>query len=125
MKSFQKEMKNMRADSVFLGILFLYFIIAGVKLPYGLAQAIDNPFGKLFLVIMVLLLFMRSIFLGILGMILAFDLIRQAEQQTGTAQERLFLPNDDDKERVFTALNQFPDTIEEEIVRQMVPRVQE
>lgn len=115
----------MRADVAILSVLLLYFIIMGVNLPNYVAHTIDSPFGKLFLVIMVLMLFMRSIFLGILGMILAFDLIRQAEQQTGTAQERLFLPNDENKGRVFTALNQFPDTIEEEIVRKMVPRVQE
>jgi ABC-type multidrug transport system fused ATPase/permease subunit len=125
MNYFQKEMKNIRADTAILSVLMLYFIVMGVNLPRYVAHIIDSPFGKLFLVIMVLMLFMRSVFLGILGMILAFDLIRQAEQQTGTAQERLFLPNDDDKGRVFTALNQFPDTIEEEIVRKMVPRVHE
>jgi hypothetical protein len=125
MKSFEKEIKNLRVDSVFLGILLLYFIIVGTDLPHTIAHVIDNPFGKLFLVIIVLMLFMRSVFLGILGMILAFDLIRQAERQTGTTQERLFLPNDIDKGRVFTALNQFPETVEQEVVRQMVPRVNE
>jgi hypothetical protein len=125
MNYFRKEMKNIRAGTAILSVLMLYFIVMGVNLPRYVAHTIDSPFGKLFLVIMVLMLFMRSVFLGILGMILAFDLIRQAEQQTGTAQERLFLPNDDDKGRVFTALNQFPDTIEEEIVRKMVPRVHE
>lgn len=121
----QKEMKKMRVDTTVLSGLMLYFIVFGFNLPHYVSHTVDSPFGKLLLVIMVLMLFMRSVFLGALGMILAFDLIRHAEKQTGTAQERLFLPNDNDKGRVFTALNQFPETIEEEIVRNMIPQINE
>lgn len=123
--NFKKEMKKIGADWLILAAGLIYFIVVGVRLPVELAHGIDNVAGKLVLLVMVLLLFLRSPILGILGTVVAFDLLSQAEKLTGTTQERLFLPNDYDKGKVFTALNQFPVTVEQEVVSRMVPVIHE
>lgn len=123
-KSFNDIMK-LRGVDLLLALLLGYIVIAGVKLPFMFAEMIDTLVGKAVLIMLVLLLFMRSPVVGVLAMIAVFELIRQAEHTTGTAQMRLFLPTDEHRGRFYTAMNQFPVTIEEEVVANMVPKVYE
>lgn len=116
---------KLRGVDLLLALLLGYVVIVGVKLPFMFAEMIDTLVGKAVLIVLVLLLFMRSPVVGVLAMIAVFELIRQAEHTTGTAQKRLFLPTDEHRGRFYTAMNQFPVTVEEEVVANMVPPVYE
>lgn len=119
------DVLKLRGLDLLIAILLGYVVIAGVRLPLLFAEMVDTLAGKAVLIVLVLLLFMRSPIVGVLAMVAVFELIRQAEHTTGTAQKRLFLPTDEHKGRFYTAMNQFPVTIEEEVVANMVPPVYE
>ena len=61
--------------------------------------------------------------LGVVALLFAYELIRRSEQATGTYQMRHFLPSEYVKGKHFDAMNQFPVTLEEEMVQKMVPLV--
>lgn len=128
MASFESSLRsfsNLRGLDLLLAILIGFVVVAGVRIPPMFAELIDTLAGKGFLVLGVVLLFLRSPLLGILAMIGVFELIRHAEHVTGTAQMRLFLPSDEYKGRFYNAVNQFPVTVEEEMVAKMIPPVYE
>lgn len=120
-----KDITNLRGEDLVLALLLGYVLLVGIDIPYSVAQLFDTVVGKLVLFVLVIVLFMRSPVLGILGLIVVFDLIQYSERITGTEQERLYLPTDNHRGKVYTALNQFPITVEQEIVSKMVPYVRE
>lgn len=118
-----KRMMNLRGLDLILMILLSYVVIMGVRVPLSIAELIDTILGKIVLVMLVFLLFLRSPLLGVLAMIAVFELIRRAEYITGTSMKRLFLPTDEHRGQFYTAMNQFPVTVEEEVIANMIPRV--
>lgn len=120
-----KDVVKLRGIDLLLALLFGYVVIAGVSIPPMFAELIDTLVGKAILIVLVLLLFMRSPIVGVLAMIAVFEVIRQAEHTTGTAQMRMFLPTDEHRGHFYTATNQYPVTIEEEVIAHMVPPVYE
>ena len=64
---------------------------------------------------------MHSRVLCALGMVAAYQLIRRSSLTTGTHGIRTMLPSEEKKGKIFTALNQFPETLEEETVKKMKP----
>lgn len=127
-KQLEKGLKGVaKMNSLDLLILSLlsYVVIMGVRLPLVVAEMLDTIIGKVVLVMLALLLFLRSPLLGVMAMIAVFELIRRAEHVTGTSQMRLFLPTDEHRGEFYTAMNQFPVTVEEEVIAKMIPRVSE
>jgi hypothetical protein len=63
--------------------------------------------------------------LGVIAIIFAYILIHRSEKKTGTYQMRKFLPSQAKKDRHLSAMNQFPTTLEEQVVQNMVPLVKD
>jgi hypothetical protein len=59
--------------------------------------------------------------LAVLGLFVAFDLIRRSSLSTGIAALQKYAPSEVKKSSQFTAFNQFPYTLEQEVVAKMAP----
>ena len=118
---FKKE--NMSQLS--LAILFIIYLIMGYKTPESLANIIDTLVGKIVIFIMVIVIFMNANpILAVLSLFVAFDLIRRSSSVTGIDALKRYLPTEEKKSSQFTAFNQYPYTLEQEVVKKMAPIVQ-
>ena len=118
---FKKE--NMSQLS--LAILFIIYLIMGYKTPESLANIIDTLVGKIAIFIMVIFIFMNANpILAVLSLFVAFDLIRRSSAVTGIDALKKYLPTEAKKSSQFTAFNQYPYTLEQEVVKKMAPIVQ-
>jgi len=114
--------KQKNIGQVILGVLFVIYLIAGYKTPPPLAKLVDTPIGKIVILFIVLLLFISSHpLLGVLALFVAFHLISQSSVATGTFALQNYVPTEKKKYTAMTQYNQFPYTLEQEIVKKMAP----
>lgn len=110
---------------VILSVLFIIYLIMGYKTPENIANVIDTFYGKTIIFGMVLLMFFYgNPILAVLGLFVAFDLIRRSSMVTGIDALKKYQPSEEKKFSQFTALNQFPYTLEQEVVSKMAPIIQ-
>lgn len=108
-------------------ILLVVFIVFDIHLPTFANDFINTYFGKFVLLVISLSLFAIGPFVGILGVIA----ILIAMFRTGFSLDSLnmnvkkFIPSENKRSTFFknTMNNQFPKTLEEEMVKHMVPYV--
>ena len=62
--------------------------------------------------------------LGVIGLFAAYELIRRSSHSTGSLAIQRYLPTEMKKSGHLSAFNQFPVTLEEEVVKQMAPLVE-
>lgn len=125
MDRFSKLFKKENMGQVILSILFIIYLIMGYKTPENIANVIDTFYGKTIIFGMVLLMFFYgNPILAVLGLFVAFDLIRRSSMVTGIDALKKYEPSEEKKFSQFTALNQFPYTLEQEVVSKMAPIVQ-
>jgi hypothetical protein len=103
-----------------LAILFIIFLIMNYKIPENLASVIDTTIGKIIIVLIVLILFAYSNpILGVLSLLVAYQLIYRATSTTGLGALQEYYPTEEKKWSPFTPTHQFPYTLEQEIVKNM------
>lgn len=103
--------------------LFVLYLVMGYKVPEGVAVMIDSPIGKIIVVLVALMLFAYSNpILGVLALLVAYNLITGASIKTGMAGLEEYYPTESKKWSPFTKENQFPYTLEEEVVKNMTPQ---
>ena len=119
----EKFLKSLTRDkhSLVLSLLLSVFIVFDVEVPLVLAEIIDNPIGKIGVAALALCVLSQNTMVGVVGIIAAFVLIQRSEQKTGSYGERNFLPSESKKLSHLNAINQFPVTLEEEIIDTMLP----
>ena len=132
------EKKN--RGQLILTILLIIYLILGSKTPKSLSNAIDNPFGKIFIALGAIILFSYSNpILGVVGLLVAFEIIKNASKNTnGTKVDYKtgysadystefnpsldsYYPSEEKKWSPFNAYHQFPYTLEQEVVKKMAP----
>ena len=97
----------------------------GYKTPEPIASLVDSLGGKIVLFIIVIYLFMHcNPILAVLALFVAFDLIRRSSVATGIDALKRYAPSEEKKSSQFTAFNQFPYTLEQEVVKKMAPIIQ-
>ena len=122
MESFSILFKKEHMGELVLVILLIVYLILGFKTPEPIANMIDSLIGKVVIFIVVIYLFMHSNpILAILSLFVAFDLIRRSSMTTGIDALQRFAPSEQKKSSQFTAFNQFPYTLEQEVVAKMAP----
>jgi len=122
MDSFQNSFKKKNMGELLLGILFIIYLIMGYKTPTFLANVVDNIYGKVVVILAALLLFANTNpILGVLGFFVAYMLITNSEKVTGTFGLNNYLPTEKKKYTALTKYNQFPYTLEQEVVKKMAP----
>jgi hypothetical protein len=122
MESFSSLFKKEHMSELVLIIFFIIYLILGLKTPEPIANLIDTLVGKIAILIIVLYLFMNANpILAVLSLFVAFDLIRRSSLATGIDALKKYAPSEEKKMTQFTAYNQFPYTLEQEVVAKMAP----
>jgi hypothetical protein len=122
MESFSSLFKKENRVELVLVILFILYLILGFKTPEPIANLIDTLAGKIVIFIIVIFLFMHTNpFLAILALFVAYNLIRRSSMITGLDALQKYAPSEEKKSSQFTAFNQFPYTLEQEVVAKMAP----
>lgn len=122
MESFSSLFKKEHMGELVLVILLIVYLILGFKTPEPIASMIDSLVGKVVIFIIVIYLFMHANpILAVLSLFVAFDLIRRSSMTTGIDALQRFAPSEEKKSSQFTAFNQFPYTLEQEVVAKMAP----
>ena len=125
MEGFSELFKKENMSQLSLAILFIIYLIMGYKTPEPLANVVDTLVGKIVIFIMVIVIFMNANpILAVLSLFVAFDLMRRSSAATGIDALKMYLPTEEKKSSQFTAFNQYPYTLEQEVVKKMAPIVQ-
>ena len=103
-----------------LSVLFAIYLVMGYKMPECIAVMIDSTIGKIIVVLVSLMLFAYSNpVLGVLSLLVAYQLIRSSSVKTGMAGLEEYYPTEEKKWSPFTPAHQFPYTLEQEMVKKM------
>jgi len=124
MDSFAELLKKEHMGEFVLIILMSIYLVMGFKTPDMIANLIDNIVGKVVIVLIVIYLFMHANpILAVVAALVAFDLMRRSSASTGLGALQAYAPSEQKKMSQFTAFNQFPYTLEQEVVAKMAPIV--
>jgi hypothetical protein len=114
------ERKNM--GQLILIILFLIYLVIGYNTPHDLAILIDNIWGKAIIIIIAIVLFASSNpILGILGFFVAYKLIMTSNIDSGNYGKEHYIPKEEKKYADMINNNEYPYTLEQEIVKLRAP----
>ena len=117
-------MNTQQKSELALGILFIIYLVLGLPTPGSIANLVDTIPGKLMLAAIVGLLFWKNHpILAILGLVVALNLIYRSSTFSGLDALQRYAPSEVKKSSEFTAFNQFPYTLEQEMVQKMAPAV--
>jgi multisubunit Na+/H+ antiporter MnhF subunit len=112
------DKKNM--PQLVLSVLFVIYLVMGYKMPDGVAGLVDSTVGKIVIGLIALMLFAYSNpILGVLALLVAYQMIRSASIKTGIAGLEEYYPTEQKKWSPFTPAHQFPYTLEQEVVKNM------
>jgi len=115
-----------------LTVLLVLFILLDIRIPTEVANLIDTLFGRILVTGAALsLFFVRNVLLGVLGIVAAYELLRRSEESAATTEvETTYVENPSEKyipserrQADLSALNQFPVTLEETVIHNMIPFV--
>lgn len=121
MNTFSELFKKEHTGEFVLVILMSIYLIMGFKTPDSIAGLIDSMFGKIVMILVVIYLFMYSNpILAVIASLVIFYLMKKSE---GMNDLQNFAPSEKKKMSQFNAYNQFPYTLEQEVVAKMAPIV--
>ena len=107
-----------------LAILLIVYLVLGFRTPDAIAGMVDTLVGKIVMFVIVIFLFLHvNPLLAVLALFVAFDLMRRSSVATGIDALQKFAPSEEKRTSQFTAYNQFPYTLEQEVVAKMAPMV--
>ena len=124
MKNLNDLLKAEKRHQLMLGVVFVIYILMNVQTPRTLAGLVDNLYGNIVVVVIAMSVFTQSNpVVGILAMVAAYELIKRSNVGTGNHAIRNYLPSDKSKVMDFSRYNDFPVTLEEQVVNKMAPLV--
>lgn len=122
MDKFSSLFKKEHMGELVLAVIFIIYLIMGYRTPETVANLVDTLVGKLVILLIVIYMFFYSHpILAVLSLFVAFDLIRRSSAETGIDALKRYMPSEEKKSSQFTAFNQFPYTLEQEVVKKMAP----
>jgi hypothetical protein len=122
MDNFNEITKPRHMKQVILGVVFALYLVLGLKMPEFVANVVDTTYGKVIVVILALCLFVKSNpVLGVLGFLVAYNILTQSSVTTGSHGLSKYAPTEEKKYSAMTEYNQFPYTLEQEVVKKMAP----
>lgn len=117
-----KMLKRERTEYLLIALLVV-FILFEVQIPRVVGTILNSILGRIVILIIVVDLLFRHPVLGAMALIAAYILHHRSEKSTGEYQARRFVPSDYTRNTNLTVYNQFPVTLEEEMIHKMVPLV--
>ena len=124
MEKFLNTLKKERVEYTLIALL-VAFILFEVDVPAFISNLVDSLMGRVVVMTAAVALLLVHPVLGAVALVAAYMLVHRSEKKTGNYQVRKFTPSEYNKTRHLTAFNQFPVTLEEEMVHKMVPYVNE
>jgi len=125
MDSFSSLLKKEHRGELILTIILIIYLILGFKTPQPIAFLVDNIIGKIVIIVIVIYMFLyTNPILAVIALFAAFDLIRRSSSSMYNNLIQTYIPSEENKMGQFTAFNQFPYTLEQEVVKKMAPIVQ-
>jgi hypothetical protein len=122
MNSFSSLFEKEHMGELLLAIIFIIYLIMGYKTPRAVANIVDSIVGKIIVFGIVIYMFTNSNpILAVLTLMVAFDLVRRSYVASGNYGINNYMPSEGTKNEQFTAMNQFPYTLEQEMVKRMAP----
>jgi hypothetical protein len=124
MDSFTELLNKKHMGELVLVVLMILYLVMGLKTPDFIANMVDNMIGKIVIIAIVIYLFMNANpVLAVVAALVAVDLMRRSSDATGLGALAAYAPTEKKKMSQFTAFNQFPYTLEQEVVAKMAPIV--
>ncbi len=121
-KEFHSFFRQGFSSDLALLILFTVYLVLGRRIPLVIAQVIDSIPGKLLVAAIVIVLFQTAHpIVAILSIFVAFDLFRRSSLATGNESMVRYSPSEANKSEQLSAFNQFPYTLEQQMVKEMAP----
>jgi hypothetical protein len=121
LKNFLQVKEN---NQLILGVVFIIYILMNVRTPHAIAPSIDSTLGNIVVAALAVVVFTQSKpVIGVLGLIVAYVLIKRSSLETGSHAIHTALTSERAKVRDFNRYNQFPVSLEEEMVKKMAPLV--
>lgn len=121
MISFLKSSIPRNPQKSMLVLLMSIFIVFDIQIPNSVAQLIDSVLGKIVVIMAALSLLKVHPLVGVLGLVAAYVLIERSTTSTGTGPIQKYNPSEKKRAQEMTSMNQFPMTVEEEIIQNMLP----
>jgi len=103
-----------------LAALLIIFIVSDVRVPAVVGELVDTIVGKIVVVMLALSLFAAHPVVGAIGLVAAYQLILRSQ---GLQAVSLYIPSEIKKSQTLSAMNQFPVTVEEEVISKQIPYV--
>ena len=117
---FKELVQEKNYHQVALVIIFLvYIFLNNVKMPHVITEGVSSMVGTVIVIVVALgLLFNSNPIVGILGIVVAYLLIERSNQQmkNNTSVSNVMKNEMEKMDTFFNVENQFPKTLEEEIV---------
>ena len=125
MNSFSQLFEKKHLKDMMLVLVFSIYLVMGYPTPEPVANIVDTLLGKLVIMFVVVSLFVyANPVVAVLSLLVAFDLMRRSSMSTGIDALSRYAPTERKKMSQFTAFNQFPYTLEQEVVKKMAPILQ-
>ena len=120
MQNLKKLIATENRHQIILGVVFLIYIVASVPTPDFLAQMVNTSVGTAIVVILALsMLGCCNPIVAVLGLVAAYELVKRSGRAAPTAT----VPSEVTKLAQMERYNEFPKTLEEEMVQKMAPLV--
>ena len=114
LKSLPKDKNNL-----VLVVLLSVFIVMDVKIPNAISKVVDTIVGKSLVILASLSLFGINSLVGVLGLVAGYLLIQRSAQQEDV---KMYDAGEENKIKYLHTVNQFPLTVEEDVISKMLPR---
>jgi len=123
MKNIVKALKKQDPAEIVLGILMIIFLLMGYKIPASISYVVDSFIGKIVMLLIVCYMFVyTNPILAVLALLVVVNIIMNDNMMNfSTSQSIQAAPSEENKVSQLTQYNQFPYTLEQEIVKTMAP----
>lgn len=125
MEGYKNLLKKENYHHLLLLVVLVLYSVLNIPTPALLANMIDTVYGNI--VVLLVAFYVLAKFNPIIGVVTLFagyELIKRSSHSTGTLAIQRYLPNEMKKSGHLSAFNQFPVTLEEEMVKKMAPLVE-
>ena len=99
MKVYNKALKQLKSLELVLVLVFVLFLVSKMELPSFLAKLLDNMVGKTLIVLVASLFLCCNPLLGILGIVVALELLKRAKVANGTYIDKYTAATETKKEK--------------------------
>lgn len=120
-----KISNNMKQSDIIVSTILLLYILMDFKPPVSIAIFIDeNILAQMAIYGLALGVFMYyHPIVGVIALFAANEVVKRSKVSTGGQAVFKYLPSQDKMDSTLTSLNQYPVTLEEEVVSTMAPLV--